>query len=191
MESIELAAPLRITRERSVQQQWCKEFLTPLKHQFANSQNKKCAYSNCFRRKPKICCGCQERVMFLNAVKAVCCWQCHLKHVVQVWHITNSRQPKQIRQQTIVCLPNTTVNSDTNASVIELGVTHFECLLSRWKTNCRIQERNCSIIQQGQTYFQFRGNVYFYSSLTLLNTVISLITAVCDGERTYVIIIYV
>jgi len=107
------------------------------------------------------------------------------------WHITNTRQPKQIRRQTTVCLPNTTVNSDTNASIIELCVKHSECLLSRWKTNCRIQRRNCSLIQQGQIYFRFRGNVYISSFLTLPNTVISLIKAVYKGVRAYVIVIYV
>ena len=122
---------------------------------------------------------------------SLCCSQCHLNHVVQVWHVTNSRQPKQIRRQTIVCLPNTTVNNDTNASIIEFSVTHSEYLLSRWKTNCRIQERNYSIIQQGQIYFQFGGDVYISPSLTLPNTVISLIKALYEGVRAYVIIIYV
>jgi len=96
-----------------------------------------------------------------------CCSQCHFNNVVQVWHITNSRQPKQIGRQTIVCLPNATVNSGTCASIIELGVTYSECLLSRWKTNCRIQERNCSIIQQGQIYFPIpRQCLHFFFSDT-------------------------
>jgi hypothetical protein len=52
------------------------------------------------------------------------------------------------------------------------------------------EKKNCSIIQ-GQIYFQFRGNVYISSSLTLPNTVISLIKAVYKGVRAYVIVIYV
>jgi hypothetical protein len=96
----------------------------------------------------------------------------------------NTRQPKQIRRQTIFCLPNTTANSYTTASVIQLGVTHFKSFLSRWKISCRIQERNGSNIKRVQPYFKFRGNVDISSSLTLPNTVISLIKVVYESERT-------